>query len=83
MSFYFDKDTKVESKEVITKAEIGNTLFTFITDNNVFSKNTITSNTVMLGGAAIAIEDVAAQSGTEIAGFMLTNNKYIEEEIYE
>ena len=38
MSFYFDKDTKVESKEVITKAEIGNTLFTFITDNNVFSK---------------------------------------------
>ena len=38
MSYYFDKDTKVESKEVITKAEIGNTLFTFITDNNVFSK---------------------------------------------
>ena len=38
MSFYFDKNTKVESKEVITKAEISNTLFTFITDNNVFSK---------------------------------------------
>lgn len=38
MSYYFDKDTKVESKEVITKAEIGNILFTFITDNNVFSK---------------------------------------------
>lgn len=38
MSYYFDKDTKVESREVITKAEIGNTLFTFITDNNVFSK---------------------------------------------
>ena len=38
MSYYFDNDTKVESKEVITKAEIGNTLFTFITDNNVFSK---------------------------------------------
>lgn len=38
MSYYFDNDTKVESKEVITKSEIGNTLFTFITDNNVFSK---------------------------------------------
>lgn len=38
MSYYFDKNTKVESKEVATKAEIGNTLFTFITDNNVFSK---------------------------------------------
>ena len=38
MSYYFDNDTKVQSKEVITKAEIGNTLFTFITDNNVFSK---------------------------------------------
>ncbi len=38
MSYYFDKDTKVESKEVITKAEIGGALFTFITDNNVFSK---------------------------------------------
>ena len=38
MSYYFDNDTKVESKEVITKAEIGNILFTFITDNNVFSK---------------------------------------------
>lgn len=38
MSYYFDNDTKVESKEVITKAEVGKTLFTFITDNNVFSK---------------------------------------------
>lgn len=38
MSYYFDKDTSVTSKEVITKAEIGNTLFTFVTDNNVFSK---------------------------------------------
>ena len=38
MSYYFDNDTKVQSKEVTTKAEIGNTLFTFITDNNVFSK---------------------------------------------
>ena len=38
MSYYFDNDTNVESKEVTTKAEIGNTLFTFITDNNVFSK---------------------------------------------
>lgn len=38
MSYYFDKDTSVESKEVVTKAEIGNILFTFITDNNVFSK---------------------------------------------
>ena len=38
MSYYFDNDTKVQSKEVTTKAEIGNILFTFITDNNVFSK---------------------------------------------
>lgn len=38
MSYYFDKDTSVESKEVVTKAEIGNILFNFITDNNVFSK---------------------------------------------
>lgn len=38
MSYYFDKDTNIESKEVITKAEIGNKFYTFITDNNVFSK---------------------------------------------
>ena len=38
MSYYFDKDTNVESKEVTTKAEIGGKLFTFKTDNNVFSK---------------------------------------------
>ena len=38
MSYYFDKNTQVESKEAITKAEIGGILFTFVTDNNVFSK---------------------------------------------
>lgn len=38
MSYYFDNDTKVNSREVITKAVISNILFTFITDNNVFSK---------------------------------------------
>lgn len=38
MSYYFDKNTNVESKEVITKAEIKGRLYTFKTDNNVFSK---------------------------------------------
>lgn len=38
MSYYFDKNTSVESKEVTTKAEIGGKLYTFKTDNNVFSK---------------------------------------------
>lgn len=38
MSYYFDKNTNVESKEVTTKAEIGGMLYTFKTDNNVFSK---------------------------------------------
>lgn len=38
MSYYFDKETDIISKEVITKAEIGNKNYTFITDNNVFSK---------------------------------------------
>ena len=38
MSFYFDKNTTVESKEVTTRAEIGGKLYTFKTDNNVFSK---------------------------------------------
>ena len=38
MSYYFDKKTKVESKEVTTRAEIGGKLYTFKTDNNVFSK---------------------------------------------
>lgn len=38
MSYYFDKDTNVESKEVTTRAEIGGKLYTFKTDNNVFSK---------------------------------------------
>ena len=38
MSYYFDKDTKVESKEVTTKAIINGESFTFVTDNNVFSK---------------------------------------------
>ena len=38
MSYYFDKDTDVESNEITTRAEIGGNLFTFKTDNNVFSK---------------------------------------------
>ena len=38
MSFYFDKETDVKSNEVTTKAVINNKVFTFKTDNNVFSK---------------------------------------------
>ena len=38
MSYYFDKNTNVESKEVTTRAEIGDKFYTFKTDNNVFSK---------------------------------------------
>ena len=38
MSYYFDKNTNVESKEITTKAEIRGKLYTFKTDNNVFSK---------------------------------------------
>lgn len=38
MGYYFDKNTNVESKEVTTRAEIGGRLYTFKTDNNVFSK---------------------------------------------
>lgn len=38
MSYYFDKNTDVESNEITTRAEIGEKLFTFKTDNNVFSK---------------------------------------------
>lgn len=38
MSYYFDKETDTVSKEVTTHAEIGNRLYTFKTDNNVFSK---------------------------------------------
>ena len=38
MGYYFDKNTSVESKEITTKAEIGGRLYTFKTDNNVFSK---------------------------------------------
>ena len=38
MRYYFDKNTTVESKEVTTRAEIGGKLYTFKTDNNVFSK---------------------------------------------
>jgi len=38
MSYYFDKETNVESKEVTTRAEICGRLYTFKTDNNVFSK---------------------------------------------
>ena len=38
MAFYFDKDTDVESNEVTTRAEVSGRLYTFKTDNNVFSK---------------------------------------------
>ena len=38
MSYYFDKNTNVESNEVTTRAEIGGKLYIFKTDNNVFSK---------------------------------------------
>ena len=38
MSYYFDKNTNVESKEIITKVVISGKSYTFKTDNNVFSK---------------------------------------------
>ena len=38
MSYYFDKHTDVESKEITTRSEIKGKLYTFKTDNNVFSK---------------------------------------------
>ena len=38
MGYYFDKNTNVESNEVTTRAEISGKLYTFKTDNNVFSK---------------------------------------------
>ena len=38
MGYYFDKKTNIESKEITTRAEIGGKLYTFKTDNNVFSK---------------------------------------------
>ena len=38
MSYYFDKNTNVKSEEVVTRAEISGKLYTFKTDNNVFSK---------------------------------------------
>ena len=38
MSYYFDKNTDVESNEITTQAKIKDQLFVFRTDNNVFSK---------------------------------------------
>ena len=38
MAYYFDKNTNIESKEVTTRAELNSKLYTFKTDNNVFSK---------------------------------------------
>ena len=38
MGYYFDNKTNVESRKVVTKAEIANKYYTFMTDNNVFSK---------------------------------------------
>lgn len=38
MSYYFDKNTDIKSNEVTTKAVIQGKIYTFKTDNNVFSK---------------------------------------------
>ncbi|MDO4962758.1 MAG: methyltransferase [bacterium] len=38
MSYYFDKKTDVESNEITIKAELFGNIYTFKTDNNVFSK---------------------------------------------
>lgn len=38
MSYYFDKETNVKSNEIIVHAELNDKLYTFKTDNNVFSK---------------------------------------------
>jgi len=38
MSYYFDKNTDVESNEITTQAKIKDQPFVFRTDNNVFSK---------------------------------------------
>lgn len=38
MSYYFDRTTNVESKETTIRAEVLGRLYTFKTDNNVFSK---------------------------------------------
>lgn len=38
MSYYFDKNTSVESKEITIQAKIKNKIYIFKTDNNVFSK---------------------------------------------
>ena len=48
MGYYFDKNTNVESKEVTTRAEIGGRLYTFKTDNNVFSKRGLDFGTRIL-----------------------------------
>lgn len=48
MSYYFDKNTTVESNEVTTRAEIGCKLYTFKTDNNVFSKRGLDFGTRIL-----------------------------------
>lgn len=41
MSYYFDKFTDVESKELIVKSSIGGKNYSFVTDNNVFSKHSL------------------------------------------
>ena len=38
MAYYFDKETNVKSNVVTTRAEIDGKVYTFKTDNNVFSK---------------------------------------------
>ena len=39
MSYYFDKETSVESNIITKKSDIKGKLYTFKTDNNVFSKS--------------------------------------------
>ena len=48
MSYYFDKNTNVDSKEVTTRAEIGGKFYTFKTYNNVFSKKGLDFGTRIL-----------------------------------
>lgn len=60
MAYYFDKNTNVESKEVITKAEINGKFYTFKTDNNVFSKRGLDFGTRTLL-ESLEIEKIAGE----------------------
>ena len=48
MSYYFDKNTTVKSNEIMTKAEINGKIYSFKTDNNVFSKRGLDFGTRIL-----------------------------------